>query len=107
MISEHLSSLPSPGAYARACRQLAALPPDALVKGVVSASEMRRQVRQALDRRINIRGGQPEANVPLDIGLVRDAYRLDDIKQRRIRVYQFESDLCRARFGHMLARHDD
>lgn len=112
-VSQHLANLPSPGAYARACRKLAALPADALVKkpgwagGVVRAAEMRRQVRQALDRRINVRGGQAENNEEIDIGLQRDARRLDDILQRRVRVYQFESHLCRDRFGHLLARHDD
>lgn len=113
MISKHLANLPSPGAYAAACRKLAALPADARVKepgwagGIVSAAEMRRQVRKALDRRINIRGGQPEANEEIDIGLQRDARRLDDILNHRGRVYQFESQLCKDRFSHLLARYDD
>lgn len=40
------------------------------------------------------------------ISLRRDASRLRDIA-RRVRVYQFETQLCRERFGHLLARHDD
>lgn len=38
--------------------------------------------------------------------LRRDAYRLQDMA-RRVRVYQFETPLCRERFGHLLARYDD
>lgn len=113
MISHHLASLPSPGAYAAAWRAVAALPPDARVKepgwagGVISAAEMRRKMRVALDRRINIRGGMEADNEPIPIELVRDANRVDDIVLRRVRVYQFESELVRSKFGHLLASRDD
>ena len=40
------------------------------------------------------------------VSLRRDAHRLQDIA-RRVRVYQFETPLCRERFGHLLARYDD
>lgn len=112
-ISQHLLSLPKPGQYAAGLRKLRALPAHALVHqplwphSPVSAALMRREVRVALDRRINIRGGDLAANEPIDIGLLRDARRLDEIKRLRVRHYQFESELCRERFSHLLARHDD
>ena len=39
-------------------------------------------------------------------GLMRDGYRLRDIRNR-IRVYQFETPELTRRFGHLLARYDD
>ncbi len=75
--------------------------------GVVSADEMRRQMRVALDKRINIRGGRPADNDPVDIGWLRDARSLDDIIRRRVRVYQFERPEMRAKFGHLLASYND
>lgn len=111
MISPHLQRLPNPGAYAKFLRELRTLPSHAPVRfswsHIVTAEMARREVRLALDRRINERGGRPEANVEMDIGLVRDARRLADMRLHRVRVYQFESELCRRRFGHLLARHDD
>lgn len=113
MISKHLSSLPSPVAYAAAWRQLRGLPAQQRVvepgwqRSVISADLMRFKMRQALDRRINIRGGKPRANEPMDIELVRDARNLDFILKHRGRVYQFGSEICRQRFSHLLARHDD
>lgn len=113
MISKHLAALPSPGAYAKAWRAVVALPAAARVKepgwagGVISAAEMRAKMRKALDLRINIRGGDLAACDPIDIGWVRDARRLDDILKRRIRVYQFERPEVRAKFGHLLASHND
>lgn len=108
-----IRDLPSPGAYARAWRTVKGLPAGARVKhpdwarGTVTASEMLAEMRRALQRRINIRGGKPQDNDPMPIELVRDSRRLDDILRRRVRVYQFESDECRARFSHLLARMDD
>ena len=69
--------------------------------------QVRAQFRKALDKRINSRGGNDADNEPMDIELVRDARALDDMLQRRIRVYQFATPMMRARFGHLLARHDD
>ncbi len=115
MLSPHLAKLPSPGAYAAAWRKVCALPPEAEVYGpgwngikqLRSASDMRAEMLRALDRRINIRGGDLEACNPVPIEWYRDARRLEDIKLRRIRVYQFERPEVRAKFGHLLARHDD
>jgi hypothetical protein len=106
-----IAALPEKGAYVAAWKRLNAMPVDGQVSvdwmGPRPVAQVRRDFRLALDRRINLRGGMPEANVPIDIGLVRDAYRLDDILKRRVRVYQFESELARKRFGHLLASHDD
>jgi hypothetical protein len=110
-----IADLPMKGKYARYMRWVASLPPDAIVTdpmtGWVASRDpawlIRHRVRQALNRRINSRGGLEAANMPIEIGLIRDARRLDDILQRRVRVYQFESELCRRRFGHLLARRDD
>lgn len=107
-----IQSLPSKGAYAKAWRALRALPDTAQVStdwtGARPAAQVKREFRMALDRRINSRAGNEAANVPMDIELVRDARALDDILQRRIRVYQFTTRLMRARFSHHLAsRHDD
>jgi hypothetical protein len=106
-----IAALPGKGAYVNAWKVLNELPDHAPVTldwtGSKPAAQVRRDFRKALDARINARGGQEWRNQPIDIGLIRDAYRLDDIKQRRVRVYQFESELCRRRFGHLLARHDD
>jgi hypothetical protein len=73
------------------------------VQGPVPAADLLREMRDALQRRINSRGGLESANAGMPIELVRDARRLDEIKQRRIRTYQFETALCRDRFGHLLA----
>lgn len=115
MVSQHLAALPAPGAYAKAWRAVVALPPDAEIYGpgwngikqLRSAEDMRSEMLRALDRRINIRGGDLEANVPIDIGWIRDARRLEDIKMRRVRVYQFERPEVRAKFGHLLASYND
>lgn len=113
MVSKHLAALPSPGGYVKAWRALLALPAEARVKepgwagAVVSASEMRRKMVSALHRRINLRGGDAAACEPVPIEWYRDARRLEDIKVRRVRVYQFERPEVRAKFGHLLASHDD
>lgn len=112
-VSKHLACLPNPGAYARAWRSIAAMEPAALVstsnwkRPVAPAGQLRDEMRRALDRRINTRGGMPSANTEIPVGLVRDARRLEQMRLQRVRIHQFESELCRRRFGHLLARHDD
>lgn len=112
VVSHHLKALPNPGGYAHAWATLTAIAPTQRVRhpdwtrGYVTAGELRAEMRRALDRRINARGGDEEANTPIPDELVRDARRLDDIK-RRIRVYQFETKGLRSRFGHLLASNDD
>lgn len=106
----NIRDLPAKGAYVAAWKRLKALPDHAPVStdwtGARPAAQVRREFRRALDARINERGGLATANVEIDVGLQRDARRLDDIRQRRVRVYQFESELCRRRFGHLLASRD-
>ena len=107
-----IAALPSKGAYAAAWKRLKTLPLDGVVAlrrndGLHEVSRVRSQFRKALDHRINSRAGNDAANVPVDYELVRDARALDDMLQRRIRVYQFATPFMRARFGHLLARHDD
>lgn len=68
-----------------------------------SVSEMRRDMLQALDRRINVRGGLAEANVPVDVELMRDADRVNDYRAKRIRFYQLHSKIGKKRCGHMVA----
>lgn len=105
------ASLPAKGAYVAAWKRLKSLPDHARVN--VSwerqnelAINVKREFAQALQRRINLRGGLVDACDPLPIELVRDARRLEDIGNR-VRVYAFESKQCKARFGHLLARFDD
>lgn len=111
-----ITELPLPGQYARAWRRLVNLQktaPQTLVRHPtrgfpsVPAEELLSEFRRALNRRINERGGDHLANVELDIELVRDAHDLDAILRKRVRIYQFRTSLMRARFGHLLARHDD
>lgn len=111
----HISQLPDKGRYAKFLRQLAAADPDAIaidplsgwMKHRRSVREIRADARRALDRRINSRGRNEAANVPMDLDLQRDAWDLDAILRRRVRVYQFRTQEMRERFGHLLARHDD
>ena len=111
-----IAELPMPGQYARAWRRLIDLQktaPQTLVRHpsrgfpAVPADELLQEFRRALHRRINDRGGDLEANVDMDIDLVRDARDLDAILRQRVRVYQFRTSMMRSRFGHLLARYDD
>jgi hypothetical protein len=38
---------------------------------------------------------------------MHDARSLEDILQRRVRVYQFATPMMRERFGHLLASRDE
>ena len=107
----HITELPAKGAYVAAWRRINDLPDQAPVRtdwtGSRPAWLVRNEFAKALQARINERGGLSRANEPMDIGLVRDARRIEDIKVRRIRHYQFESDLCRRRFSHLLSNRND
>jgi hypothetical protein len=113
MTSAHLSTLPAPGAYARALRTLRGLPLDTPIKhtdwtrGTVTVEQWRAEFRLALDRRINIRGGHPEWNEPISIDLKRDAWALNARKATRVRVYQLNHFRMQRRFAHLLSRWDD
>lgn len=115
----NITDLPHPGNYARLMadiRRHDSERPEALTRNPFDAwrqpatvRDIRTEMRSALDRRINARGGQEWRNdtTALDIDLRRDQSDLDDILRRRIRVYQFRTDTCRHRFGHLLANRDD
>jgi hypothetical protein len=119
--AEYNRQLPAPGDYARSWRTLTTLDPameisvPGFIVGMygwgrqcVTAGEALRCVREALDRRINARAGyKPPEPREGEIPLYRDSRNVRDILTRRLRVYQFETRVARARFGHLLARHDD
>lgn len=108
-----IAQLPNKAAYVQAWRIAKTSPPGARLLwdrdtwDVVDPLEAVRRFRRALDRRINSRGGHEEFNDPLPVGLVRDAHRLDDIRQRRVRVYQLETPRLARRFAHLLASSDE
>ena len=111
-VSPLLARLPQPGAYAKGWRRLADMAkanPGARVKDPfdefgrsMPAAELLRKVRAAMDRRINTRGGDEEANQPIDIGWYRDQRALRDIANR-VRFYRFERPEVMAMFGDRLA----
>ena len=70
--------------------------------------EFWRAFRRALHRRIT--GPLPawrKLDPQYQIALRRDADRVRDRVERRVRVYQFETQEITRRFGHLLARYDD
>jgi hypothetical protein len=77
---------------------------------LLDAAGWRRAFISALFRRIDDKAGIEHSgrkhSDQYQTGLMRDAYRLRDIRNR-IRVYQFETPELTRRFGHLLARHDD
>lgn len=118
MSAQHIKDAPHKGQYAAYLRKLraacAAHPSGWAVdhmSGWASTrkplQQIRREARQALDRRINARVGDLAANAPMDSDLIRDARDLDDRLRRRVRVYQWRTELMRERFWHLLSRYDD
>ena len=111
----NIADMPAKAAYARYMRIVRGAAPDTLATdpfmGWLASKEpvdhIRARMRSALDRRINVRGGNVAACVPLDADLQRDARDLDQLIRLRIRCYQFRTAKMRARFGHLLSRHDD
>ena len=118
MTAQHIKDAPHKGAYASYLRKLRAAcvdDPDGWAMDRMSGwpatrkplQQIRREARGALDRRINARVGDLAANAPMDWDLVRDARDLDDRLRRRVRVYQWRTELMRERFWHLLSRYDD
>jgi hypothetical protein len=108
----HAINLPHPGAYAKAWRRVKSAPASARFnvswdRPNTPRDEVLKEFHDALQQRINIRGGNLKACEPVPIGLIRDAKRLDEIKTQRIRHYQFETKKMQTKFGHLLARYDD
>lgn len=112
---DRISDLPSKGVYARFLRTLRAAAPDVRTIDPMSGwmrhertvREIRADARLALDRRINARGGNHAANEPMPLDLERDARDLDACLRHRVRIYQWRTELMRARFSHLLASRDD
>lgn len=105
--------LVTPGAYTRAWRAVKAAPADRTTVHGWShfpepASAVLADFRAGLMDRINQRGGVriPARAADLEWPWRRDQRRLQDIRHR-IRVYEFETPACRARFGHLLANRGD
>lgn len=108
---------PQPGAYVQAWKranEVTAAGGTVRVSWAgrdLDAHGWRREVRRALDRRINERGGLDQTGRKWDeryqVGLERDARALRDRLMRRVRVYQFETPELRERFGHLLADRED
>jgi hypothetical protein len=101
-VSIFLSSLPSPGAYARAWRKVKALPANVSVRDPmaghgVEAGVLLEQMSRALDNRINRRGGLSCAGWDRWSDLVHDARVINDSK-RRIR-WSGRNLLCDARLA--------
>ena len=104
---QHAINLPSPGAYVRAWRRVKESPEGSLFKldwmrQHVPRLEVLRELDQALQRRINIRGGREEDNEPIPAEWLRDCRRVHEKLQHRIIVRQFETEECRQRFAHLL-----
>lgn len=78
----------------------------------LDADGFRRELRRALDSRINAKA-EPDRprgrrDDPDHVRALRQDQRdLRDRVARRVRVYQFRTPEVRRRFGHLLARYDD
>lgn len=118
MTAKHIKDAPHKGAYASYLRKLraaCAADPDGWALDHMSGwpstrkplQQIRREVRGALDRRINARAGDLAANAPMDIDLIRDARDLDDRLRLRVRVYQWRTALMREMFPHLLVSRDE
>lgn len=117
--NETIAALPAKGAYAQLLRDIARhgrARPDAVTRnpfdvwrGDSTVREIRQEARRALHRRINARAGHEWRNVTTagDVELQRDRRDLDSIIRDRVRVYQFRTARMRARFGALLASHND
>lgn len=107
---------PQPGAYAKAWARIRHAGSDAMFqmgwpRGVVDRETLVREYGEALDRRINLRGGQLPLGRKLteryQTDLRRDARDLEGWLTQRIRVYGFRCKELNHRFSHVLARSDD
>lgn len=121
--SKFLTRLPKPGYYAREIqrgRDYFKRNPDKGLRIVhagwfdefKTANEFDRWVINALNRRINERGGLPDCRGRKDTldyqsALQRDARRIADCINHQVIVRQFETAEARERFDHLLTRPGD
>ncbi len=77
----------------------------------LDAAGWRKNFRDALDRRINLKMGPPPPWRKLDglyqTNMERDARAIHAYRQQRVRFYHIATPELRKRFGHLMARHDD
>jgi hypothetical protein len=77
----------------------------------LNREEWRAEFVDVLNKRINMKAGaQPnwrKLNGTYQMWLMRDSQRLKDMKFRRIRVYQFETQEARIRFSDRLSSRED
>lgn len=113
-LQHSIAALPVKGWYAHVMRVARTADQDAVARDPMCqfgttrpVREIRHAIRRALDRRINARAGDHEANQPIPIELWRDVRRVEDMLFRRIRVYQLETAEMQARYGHLLASRND
>lgn len=101
------------GAFAAMVKRVKAAPVGAIFPcgffdlGPCSRETILAEFRTMVMRQVNIRGGHAEWSDSLPAGLVRDARRVVEIKQHRIRHYQFESKQVRSRLAHLLSSYND
>ncbi len=72
--------------------------------------QARHRLNFLIENAINRKAGIPDQTQDERdefIRLWRDSRRIQEIRVNRIRHYQFETDLARKRFGHLLAQHGD
>lgn len=119
MTVQTLAALPHKGRYAAAWRRLldaCAVDPAQIVSlawnDQRSASDARAEFVACMHRRINKRGGIPDAYGRKDDWfyhdqLWRDQRAISDRTLKRVRVYQFETAEARSRFAHLLSSRED
>jgi hypothetical protein len=74
----------------------------------LTGDAFRRWFREMLDAKINREDSRRWRRLSTDYqnALFRDAHRVREITQQRIIHRQFETEIVRARFGHLLTRED-
>jgi hypothetical protein len=111
--SPHLANLPNPAAYVETWRKAYAITDSG---GTVRLSwagpdlnsvTARENFRRALDRRINQRGDLHQTGRNYDADqrwrFYRDQQAIQKKLAKRVRIYQFETRVCRERFAHLLS----
>lgn len=106
------TTYPDPAGYVALWRKVKALPDHAYVPEAdrfglpAQAKLLKNNFTRALHSRINLRGkinmGGRRYSRDYEGALFQDRMDLRDKLQRRVRVYQFRTDIVRRRFGHLL-----
>lgn len=77
----------------------------------LDAAGWKREFLSALDNRINDKGGIDQSGRRWDgdyqRALLQDSIDLQKNLRERVRVYQWQTDIFRKRFPHLLSRYDD